>query len=70
MGVICYLVTDCIRSMAESTVFTGMCHSFCPQGGLLLELVLRGWMCELRVGVWSGGGCLVWGLGVWSQEGE
>ena len=27
------LVTDRIRSMAEGTVFTGVCHSFCPQGG-------------------------------------
>ena len=27
------LVTDRIRSMAEGTVFTGVCHSLCPQAG-------------------------------------
>ena len=26
------LITDCIRSMGEGTVFTGVCHSLCPQG--------------------------------------
>ena len=26
------LITDRIRSIAESTVFTGVCHSFCPRG--------------------------------------
>ena len=41
------ILTDRIRSMAEGTVFTGVCHSFCPQGG---------WVSGLRgVSVWSGG---------------
>ena len=26
------MFTDRIRSMAEGTIFTGVCHSFCPQG--------------------------------------
>ena len=47
--------------MAEGTAFTGVCHSFCPQGGLLPEVLPEG------VGVWSGeGGCLVLEVGVWS----
>ena len=32
--------TDRTRSMAEGTVFTGMCHSFCPQGLCVWEGVV------------------------------
>ena len=52
------IVTDHIQSMAEGTVFIGVCHSFCPWGGGVSGQgvgVWSGW-----VDVWSGGG------GVWS----
>ena len=27
------IITGRMRNMGEDTVFTGMCHSFCPQRG-------------------------------------
>ena len=48
---------DCMRSMMEGTVFTGMCQSFCPWGGGLSGK-REGW-----------GGCLVrGGGGFWSER--
>ena len=67
-------IADRIRSMAEGTVFTGICHSFCPQGGVFLGSFLRALLPELLPGggclVREGGECLVRGgwMGVWSEE--
>ena len=60
--------TDRIRSMGEGPVFTGVCHSFCPQGGRCVVWGISG----LRaVGVWSEGVVCAWseGVGVWSGGG-
>ena len=76
--------TDCIRSMAEGTVYTGVSHSFsakrggCLVGGMCVSG--QGWVpgqgvgclvkggCLVSGGVWSEGGCLV-SQGVWSGWG-
>ena len=52
-----YIITDRMRSMVEGTVFTGVCHSFCPWGVSFLSSSWGRW-----VGAWGGGGggdCLV-----------
>ena len=48
------IVTDRIRSMGEGTVFTGVCHSFCPQKGVSVQRESEGWVSDQR-----GSGCLV-----------
>ena len=56
------IVTTRKRSLGQGNVFTGICHSFCPQGGLHPGggLHLRG--CASG-GLHPEGVCLQWGLG-------
>ena len=59
-----------LSSMAEGTDFTGVCHSFCPQGISFLIFFQEG-LSFLRGGwgVWSGGHKSGQGEGVSGQGG-
>ena len=48
--------------MTEGTVFTGVCHSFCPQGGVG---AWSGGLWSSRGRCLAGGNGLVGGVGTW-----
>ena len=59
---IVYIITDRIRRMTEGTLFTGACHSFCPQGGVWSEGSVWGcgYLVRDRVDAWSEVGVDAW----------
>ena len=43
-GTLFTIITACKRSLGQGNIFTGVCRSFCPQGGGLCMMSLPVWL--------------------------